>query len=80
VADVRAPHPLGTTLQQHVGEIRRGRADVERDLAGHVNAEDIKRMRQFDAAASHPRMIRLPHGHGSGVRPPSCRLWWRARR
>ena len=58
VAHVERDHLARAALQQHVGEAAGGRADVERERAGDVDAERVERVRELQPAAADVRMIR----------------------
>ena len=71
-SDVERDHVSGAALQQDVGEAAGRGADVERTLAGRIDAEGVERVRQLDAAAADVRMIRHrdfnPRVRGDGRR------------
>ena len=58
VADVERDHVGGAALQPDVGEAAGRGADVERDASGGIDGKDVERVRELDATAAHPRMIR----------------------
>ena len=77
VADVERDDPRRAAPEQDVGEPAGRGADVERETSGHVDAEDVQRVRELDAAAADVRMVRLDQRH-VGVRArPGCRPWRR---
>ena len=59
VADVERDDPRRAAAEQDVGEAAGRGADVEREASGHLDAEDVERVRELDAAASDVRMVRL---------------------
>ena len=59
VADVQRDDARRPAAKQDVGEAAGRGADVERETAGHLDPEDIQRVRELDAAAADVWMVRF---------------------
>ena len=57
VSDVKGHHPLGTSLEQDVGEAPGRGSDVEGEPVARVDAKDLERMRELDPTPTDIRMV-----------------------